>query len=203
VATVTAEGVLKRPGTEALVRQSESDESLARLAAALGDPQAFEVLVLRHQQRIFYLLRRFTGDAAIAEELCQETFLRAWRKLATFDGRGAFGGWLTRLAHNVFLQYHRRGGNRMRTTSLDDTETNFQIDGMLATEPSADEAPDLPRLLAVVSEEEQRVLVLAYAEGLSLPEIGEILDLPIGTVKSQIHRAKQKIRRHFQMEVTP
>jgi RNA polymerase sigma-70 factor, ECF subfamily len=67
----------------------DSDETLAVRAAGLSDTKAFEALMRRHQQRVYYLLRRLTGEPAVAEELCQETFLHAWRKLGTFDGRDA------------------------------------------------------------------------------------------------------------------
>ncbi len=155
----------------------------------------------RHERRIFYLHRRFTGNAAVAEELCQETFLRAWQKLATFEGRGAFGGWLTRLAYNVFLQYRRRQGVHDEAEPLDGAGDDRGGRTPLSALGSAGDERDLERLLAVVTAEEQRLLVLSYAGGLSASEIGDMLGTSPGTVKSRIHRAKEKIRRHFHIEV--
>jgi RNA polymerase sigma-70 factor, ECF subfamily len=182
-----------RRGSVKSATELASDETLAAQAVALGDPIAFEALVRRHERRIHYILLRLTRNPALAEELCQETFLIAWRKLSGFEGRGSFAGWLARVAHNVFLAQHRlaRTGAEI---PLDDPEA--AVDARTGTEIS-DEAPDLDRLLAVVSAEEQQVLILSYAAGLSATEIGEMLGLSAGTVKSQIHRAKLKIREHF------
>jgi RNA polymerase sigma-70 factor, ECF subfamily len=170
-----------------------SDEALAVQAAALGDSDAFELLMRRHERRIHYLLLRFTRDPALAEDLCQETFLRAWRKLSTFQGSGSFAGWLARLAHNVFLA-DRRLARTGREAVTDDPDRDAPS---AASVTGNDEAPDLDRLLAVVSPQERRLLTLSYAAGLSATEIGAMLGESPGTVKSQIHRAKQKIRHHF------
>jgi RNA polymerase sigma-70 factor (ECF subfamily) len=179
-----------------------SDETLAAQVVALADTAAFETLMRRHQQRIFYLLNRFSRDPGVAEELCQETFLRAWRKLASFEGRGPFGGWLTRLAYNVFLQHQRRRRHQPDARSLEEPAMASAADEAAATPGPTGSEPDLERLLAAVSAAEQRLLVLTYAEGLSATEIGAMLGVSPGTVKSQIHRAKNKIRLQFQIETT-
>lgn len=176
-----------------------SDEALVAQALSLGSTDAFDTLVRRHQRRIHHLLLRFTRDAPLAEELCQETFLRAWRKLHTFRGSGAFGAWLARLAYTEFLQHRRRQASRVQTQSLDDPEHPLEP-GATNAGTDASEAPDLERLLAVVSEPEREVLLLSYAAGLSATEIADMLNTNPGTVKSQIHRAKEKIRRHFAIE---
>lgn len=170
-----------------------SDEVLAAQAAGLADTAAYATLVRRHQRRIYYLLLRFTRDPALAEDLCQETLLRAWRKLGTFDGRGSFAGWLARLCYHVFLAERRLARHKAWAASaaLDD------VDEPVAAPHGSDEVPDLDRLLSVVSPAEQQLLILNYAAGLSAAEIGDTLGLAPGTVKSQIHRAKQKIRQHF------
>lgn len=171
-----------------------SDEALVQQAVGLNDVQAFEQLVRRHQRRILLLQQRFCRDRALAEDLCQETFLRAWRKLASFDNRGRFAGWLAKLAYNVFLQNLRK--NKKRT---DHETAENPASEAVANSPQPDQMMDLETLLAAVSEEEQVLLVLNYAHGLSNSEIAEILDTPEGTIKSQIHRAKQKIREHFDL----
>lgn len=169
------------------------DAALAAQAAALGDAAAFETLMRRHEQRILYVLLRLSGDRALAEDLCQETFLRAWRKLDTFQGTGSFAGWLLRLAHNVFLADRRR----MRTTAERTMEDPLQAAAVPPSEALQESGPDLDRLLAVVSPDERQLLILSYAAGLSASEIAAMLGASAGTVKSQIHRAKQKIREHF------
>jgi RNA polymerase sigma-70 factor (ECF subfamily) len=171
-----------------------SDEALVQQAVGLNDTQAFEQLVRRHQRRILLLQQRFCRDHALAEDLCQETFLRAWRKLASFDNRGRFGGWLAKLAYNVFLQNLRK--NKQRTTH---ETAESPASEAVATTPAPATMLDLETLLAVVSEDEQVLLVLNYAHGLSNSEIAGVLDTPEGTIKSQIRRAKQKIREHFDL----
>ncbi len=175
-----------------------SDETLAAQAAKLGDSDAFETLMRRHEKRIFHLLQRLTRDRAIAEELCQDTFLRAWRKLGSFEGRGAFAGWLSKLAYNVFLQHVRRRPRPAR--SLDDPQQAGAADTALVGPGMALESPDLDRLLAAVAPPERDLLILTYAAGLSASEIAAMLGTSTGTVKSQIHWAKEKIRRRFNIE---
>lgn len=180
-----------------------SDDTLVAQVVALGDDAAFETLMRRHERRVQYLLRRFTRDSALAEELCQETFLRAWRKLATFQGRGSFGGWLNRLAYNVFLQHRRRHAAAAQTDSLDNLSGERAADAALLAPPVSSGIVDLDRLLAVIPPGDRELLTLTYAAGLSASEIGSILGIPAGTIKSQIHRAKQKIRTHFDIEKAP
>lgn len=178
----------------------DDDETLVARVVAMGDDKAYETLVRRYQQRIFYLLWRFTRNRWVAEELCQETFLRAWRKLDSFAGHGSFAGWLTRLAYNEFLQHRRR--RQITGDSLDDPRIKAAAEAALAV-PESTAAADLERLLAVVSPEEQNLLILSYAGGLSATEIADMMESSPGTVKSKIHRAKEKIRRHFHIEAGP
>lgn len=176
-------------------RMEQSDEMLVQQVVGLDDRAAFDLLIQRHQARILLLQKQFCRDATLAQDLCQETFLRAWRKLATFDNRGRFAAWLAKLAYNVFLQHLRR--NRIaRESELPETAATAEFEARSEDNP---ELLDLERLLAVVSLEEQIVLVLNYAHGLSNSEIATLLNTPEGTVKSQIHRAKQKIREHFNL----
>lgn len=174
-----------------------SDEALVQQVVGLNDVQAFEQLVRRHQRRILLLQQRFCRDRALAEDLCQETFLRAWRKLSSFDSRGHFAGWLAKIAYNVFLQNLRKNKKRVAHETAEDPTR----DAAAAT-PTPGAMLDLATMLAVVSEDEQVALVLNYAHGLSNSEIAGILDSPEGTIKSQIHRAKQKIREHFDLAAT-
>lgn len=179
--------------------QQASDETLVARAVSLADDGAFETLMRRHQQRIHHLLLRFSRDRTVAEDLCQDTFLQAWRKLSTYQGRGSFAGWLAQVAYNVFLQ-HRRRSPHQPGLSLDESAATTGGEQALTSPQPVVEAPDLERLLAVVSPEERTLLILSYGAGLSATEIGAMLGSSAGTVKSQIHRAKHKIRRHFHIE---
>jgi len=171
-----------------------SNEALVQQAVGLNDLGAFEQLVRRHQPRILMLQRRFSGDRALAEDLSQETFLQAWRKLDSFRGTGRFSAWLAKLAYNVFLQHVRKTGDRQQDISIDDQAT---AELAMPQPGNIDELADLPRLLSVLSYEQQLVIVLNYGHGLSNTEISQVLGIAPGTVKSQIHRAKDKIRQRF------
>jgi len=133
------------------------------------------------------LQQRLAGERGLAEDLTQETFLRAWQKLGTFSGRGSFGGWLASLAYNVFRAHWRKHRRQRDEVPLDDLDLSA---------PSGDEtgSADLDRLLGVLSRQDQVILTLSYAYGLSSTEVGQVLEMPAGTVKARIHRAKKKIR---------
>ncbi len=172
-------------GTRA--RMAESDETLISRTVRLKDTAAFAELVRRYEQKILMLQERLCGERALAEDLAQETFLRAWRKLHTFTGKGSFGGWLARVAYNVFRAHWRKYRRQSIDVPLDDLNlvapAGVEIDGA-----------DLDRLLAVLSRQDQVIMTLAYAYGLSNTEVGRVLEMPVGTVKARIHRAKGKIR---------
>ncbi|MCZ6710654.1 MAG: RNA polymerase sigma factor [Gammaproteobacteria bacterium] len=175
-----------------------SDETLVSQVLTLGDVAAFEQLVRRHQPRVLLLQKRLVKDPAIAEDLCQETFFRAWNKLRTFRATGRFRAWLTKLAYNVFLQHYRHA--RRTPKYMESIEQRSEEDReCLPMTGTADELPDLPKLLAVLTDEEQTLMVLNYAHGLSNSEISDVLGIPTGTIKSRIHRAKDKIRQRFEI----
>jgi RNA polymerase sigma-70 factor, ECF subfamily len=169
----------------------ESDEELAARVAALDDAAAFDLLVRRHQSRIRNWMRQLAHDHGIADDLAQEAFIRAWRSIGSFDGRGRFENWLMKIAYNVYLQDVRR---RARVTRL---STAFAA-GVPAEAAAEDpELADLPRMLAVLSDDERVAMILCYAHGLSHSEIANVTELPVGTVKSHIRRGKIKIQSHF------
>lgn len=163
-----------------------TDAVLARQAADLNDEAAFAELVRRHQQKILLLQRRLTGERALAEDLAQETFFRAWQKLDTFSGAGSFGGWLASLAYNVFRAHWRRHKRTFDEVPIDEA--------VLPDRGNDESHADLERLLGVLPREDQVILVLSYAHGLSNTEVAAVLGVPVGTVKARIHRAKARIR---------
>jgi len=180
---------------------SASDEELVAVAVAAGDQSAFGELVRRHQSRVRGWLRQLTGDVAEADDLAQETFLKAWTRLNTFAGRGRFSAWLMKLAYNEFLQSVRGAQRRRRLAG--EYQADAMVLGRTADESlsgTAAEVPDLPRLLAVLGEEERHVMLLGYGCGFSQSEIGEITGMALGTVKSHMHRGKARIREAFALE---
>lgn len=174
-----------------------TDSELLSRALAGRDTRAFEVLVRRYQAQVRGWLRRLAGDADLADDLAQETFIRAWQRLAQFSGRGRFLSWLMKLAYNEFLQ-SRRGAGRYRKYM-----ERFGINREVLTaggEVLHDESPDLARYLAVLSEDERKIITLVYAYGLTQSEASMVTGLPLGTVKSHVLRGKAKIRDNFEIE---
>jgi len=160
-----------------------SDSQLIAKAAA-GEASAFDLLVRQNQSMLRGFLRRLTrGDHALADDLAQETFLEAWRKIAQFRGDGAFGGWLTRIGWSRFLMEARK----RKPELLEDLPE-------AATETSPDAKLDLESAMRRISAAERAALTLCYALGHSQEEAADILDMPLGTVKSHVLRGREKLR---------
>jgi RNA polymerase sigma factor (sigma-70 family) len=163
-----------------------SEAGLITLARR-GDDSAFDELVRRRQTWIRGLLRRWSGDAQLADDLAQETFVRAWRKLQRLQSPAAFGGWLRQIALNVWLDFARRRSIPLET--MDDGDMGGEAvvtDGGLAL--------DLERALAALRPPERVCIVLAIAEGMSHAEVARATGFPLGTVKSHIARGTAKLR---------
>ena len=172
-----------------------TDEELVARAVSARDQAAFGELVRRHQSRVRAWLRQLTRNAATADDLAQETFSKAWDKLQTFGGQGRFAAWLMKIAYTEFLMSHRRAKSEQRLAAAVQAEMTEPPAHDPAGEQSA--ATDLQRMLAVLSEEEQVAMVLCYAQGLSHGEASQVTGMPVGTIKSHIHRSKEKIRQRF------
>ena len=172
-----------------------SDEALVASVVTARDAAAFETLVRRHQSKVRNWLRQLTRDWARADDLAQETFIRAWERAHTFAGKGKFASWLMKIAYNSYLQARRSETQRARFLGV--------IAAGEDAEPAAaggDEWPDVTRMLGVLSANERMTLVLCYAHGLSHSEAAEVLDMPLGTVKSHVQRGRAKIRDRFALE---
>ena len=162
-----------------------SDESLIARVLTRDDRHAFATLLRRHQDPVRRLLRRLTGgDEALADDLAQEAFLRAYRGLAGFAGRAKFSSWLYRIAYNVFLNERRAP-----LVAMD-------LDALPAMEPERDpiSTAHLEKAMLGLRPEERLSLALFYTAGMSPQEIGDVLDCPEGTVKTHLHRGKEKLR---------
>jgi RNA polymerase sigma-70 factor (ECF subfamily) len=155
--------------------------------AMSGDRRAFTELVTRRQSWLRNLLRRLCRDPALADDLAQQVFLRAWGSLPTLKSVAAFGAWLRRLAINTWLAHLRSTAPPM--LPLECVELDAPAAGS-----GASEQLDLDRALAYLSRDERLCVVLAYNEGLSHGEISAVSGLPLGTVKSHIRRGTQRLR---------
>ncbi len=166
---------------------STERELVARVAVN-GDPDAFEALVKAHQAAVRRFLMRLTGgDAAAADDLAQETFLTAFRKMHTFKGASALGTWLHTIAYRQFIAMTRR---HRRETSM------AEVPDAGRDERAAVEGEVLAQqLLAQLGPEDRACLTLAYSVGMSHAEIARVMDQPLGSIKARIHRAKLKLHR--------
>ena len=172
---------------------SDTDEALAR-EAKRGSTHAFETLVRRNQSLVRGFLRRLaSGDAALADDLAQETFVMAWRRIGAFEAKGSFKGWLCRIAYTQFLQNRRssKASQRREDAVMADAET-------VHDDRAANDARlDLDRVMAVLSPEQRAAMALCYGEGMSHAEAAEALGLPLGTVKSHVVRGRAKVLAEF------
>jgi len=163
--------------------------------ALSGDGQAFARLVNRHQQRLFNSMVYLVGNRAEAEDVVQDTLLCCYRKLHTFQGRSDFYVWLYAIALNVARTAKRR---RKAEVSLDDLR-HPRVFEPVAREPidaaERSEQRDLVRAaLQAVSPRHRAILVLRDVEGFSYDRISQTMGLPVGTVRSRLHRARLALR---------
>ncbi len=176
-----------------------ADEFLIYRAVFDHDTKAFDELVQRHQSRVRGWLRHLAGDTALADDLAQETFLKAWRKIGTYKSTGSFEGWLLRIARNEFLQSKRKSGRE--AGHLDRLEVQARIDADGHDQPlHHGEGADTDRFLEILSPDERDVMILVYGIGLSHAEASGVADLPLGTVKSHVRRSVGKIREQFGLD---
>jgi RNA polymerase sigma-70 factor (ECF subfamily) len=175
-------------------------ELVERTLAGFDD--GFQALVVRHQRSVYNLLARMLRNPALAEDLAQEVFLKVFSHLRTFDPRFKFSNWILRIAHNTAIDAMRRRGPQ--ELSLDDPDPREQgrIDDALV-DPGSDgahrgaERRDLRRALNHALDrlrpEYRQAVVLRYQEDRSYEEIAEITGVPLGTVKSNLHRARAEM----------
>ena len=167
-----------------------TDPDLIARAITDDDRGAFGLLVQRHQSAVRHFLRHLTrGDAALADDLAQETFVHAWRGLARFRGGSAFSTWLLGIAHNHWRNARRR--SRLHNTLEESTAPEATVP---ATTAQSDLHHDLTAALEHLDADERLALHLAFQQGLSHSEIATLLDWPVGTVKTHLARGKARLR---------
>jgi RNA polymerase sigma-70 factor (ECF subfamily) len=163
------------------------DAELAALAG-VGETGAFDVLVRRHGPVVRALLRRMGAQDALADDLAQEAFIAAFRRIASYRGEGSFAGWLKQIAARLYV---RRWRAEARYIDLD------------AAPEEGEEAPgdlrlDLDAALAVLSPAERMCVSMCSGAGFSHSEAGALLQMPAGTVKSHVKRGLDKLRRSLE-----
>lgn len=180
---------------------NSSDEEMIRQVLA-GDKESFSGLVHRYQNRLFYGMWEILRNEAEAEEVVQEAFFKAFSKLEVFRGSSSFYTWLYRIAFNLAITRIRR---RRSNVSLEDLQDKSGVD-----RPAPDSSPgaameqrervdQVKRALEQLSEQHRQILVLREIENLDYEAIGEILDLPVGTVRSRLYRAREQMRQQLNL----
>jgi RNA polymerase sigma-70 factor (ECF subfamily) len=178
-----------------------TDAGLVEQALA-GSQDACRALVERHSRPVFNLIARMVRDDGVAEELAQDAFVKAFGALRTFDPAYKFSNWVLRIAHNVAIDHLRKA--RPQVVSIDDEGSGREFADVLADhrEPSAfdravqrDLRDDLEAAFAGLRPEFRRLIVMRYLEDLSYEDIAEVVGLPLGTVKSHLHRARAALAR--------
>src|SRR5262245_46931296 len=174
--------------------------------ALQGHQEAFREIVVRFERPVYSLVARMLQDPAAAEDLAQEVFIKAFRRLNTYDPQRKFSSWLFKIAHNTTIDHLRR--HAPETVPLeaekDDDRGGLAAvlsDGSMEDPSAAAERRDMARALegaiARLRPEYRESVVMFYIEGASYQDICEVTGLPLGTVKTNLHRARKELAEHM------
>lgn len=185
-------------------QQNNDRQLVARVQK--GDRRAFDLLVIKYQHRILSLVGRFVPDFAEAQDVTQEAFVKAYRALPGFRGDSQFYTWMYRIAVNTAKNYLVSRGRRTPTRDIDLEDAEFFADEAnmkdIETPDSLLQRDQLQKVvfdaIDALPEELKRAVTLRELEGLSYEEIAEVMDCPIGTVRSRIFRAREAIEKKMQ-----
>lgn len=174
---------------------NETDALLVRRCLG-GDASAFEELLDNYKNQVFSLILRMTGNPQDAEDVAQETFIKAFRKLDTYDPSYPFLTWLFRIAHNSCVDLLR--ARKPQAVSMDDEDAPLEIEDKSDSVETAVELKmereQLEKLLAELPPLYREALLLQYREGMSGREMASVLGIPEGTVKIRLFRAKALLK---------
>ena len=159
-----------------------------------GDREAFGELVEQYRDNVYRLAYRMCGNAYDADEAAQEAFVAAWRALPNFRGDAKFSTWLYRLTTNAAIDVMRREKRHQTVGDGEMMELADDADSPQETVERTEQQEAVQKALATLSEEYREVLLLRYMEEMDYAEIAEVLQLPSGTVKSRINRAKAALK---------
>ena len=167
-----------------------TDAGLVARVLVDNDQHAFGELVRRHQSSIRGLLRQLTrGDAALADDLAQDAFVRAYKNIRGFRGEAKFSTWLYRIAYNVFRENARK---RKELVGIDEAQLHAEVDPQ-TSDPGL--RHDLMNALANLPLHERTAVTLCCQNGLSHDEAARVLDIPLGTVKTNVLRGREKLKK--------
>jgi RNA polymerase sigma-70 factor, ECF subfamily len=162
------------------------DEDLRQWLARGQRRRAFDALVERYRVKVFRLVSSIVGNPARAEEVAQDTFLKIWLALDTYDGRAALSTWIYTIARNTALT-HRRSESYRAVQPLDAASDR------VSQLPPPAELLDIDRMMARLPEEQQEAVRLYYLQERSIEDVAGMMDVPEGTVKSYLYRARRAL----------
>jgi len=173
---------------------SQSEQKIIRKAAK-GDRAAFRQLVLEHSHAMFRLAWRLSGDESAAEDIVQEAFIKAWRKLSAFRMDSSFKSWLHRITVNTAMDYLRK---HVRRKQFETPEPEWESTDHAADLPDTGKQIDISRqtqaAMMDLSEAERTAMLLKHYEGHSIEEVARIMEITTGACKQNIFRAVKKMR---------
>ncbi len=169
-----------------------NDTELVTMARAAQDDAAFAALVRRHQARLRAFLSRLSGDGSLADDIAQDTFLKAHGALDSFKGGGSFRSWLYAIAYREFLQLKRKEKATIRLENALKSEASSSVATNSGTD--AGMSIDLQRALATLEPKERAAILLCDAAGLTHSEAAMATDTPLGSIKTYVARARDKMR---------
>jgi len=169
------------------------DEDIRTYLDASRYREAFELLLDRYQHKAFRLAYSMLGNEASAEEMVQDTFLRIWKALPSYRGDASLSTWIYAITRNRCLT-RRKDLRERRSISIEEPSVKAAVDSLLASKPERRQSlPDSAMLLAQLSPPYREALRLFYLEEKSYEEVSAMLGLPIGTVKTYLHRARKQL----------
>ncbi len=170
-------------------------EKFLLLKVKRKDRNATEKLINEHYKKVYYFLLKLCKEKELAQDLTQETFIKAWYKIESFNGKSRFSTWLYRISYNLFIDHIR--SSKGNAGSFEENKVlylkdNVQLDEKLSNE---DLYMHLLRIVNDLPEKLKEVVIFHYEHSLSFKEISEILDIPKGTVKSRLNSALNQMRK--------
>ncbi len=209
MSTATALAAQQTTSEQGMTDQQHTDRQLVARVQK-GDQRAFDLLVIKYQHRILALVGRYISDFAEAQDVTQEAFIKAYRALPSFRGESQFYTWMYRIAVNTAKNYLVSRGRKTPTRDIDLDDAEFFADEAkmkdIETPDGLLQRDQLKKVvfdaIDALPEELRMAVTLRELDGLSYEEIAEVMDCPIGTVRSRIFRAREAIDKKMQPLLT-
>ena len=183
------------PAETAAAGDGGEEEAALLAAAQRGDSKAFGALVMRHQSSLRRQLRHLLrGSDGVANELAQDAFVLAWRRIGEFRGEARFSTWLHRIAYRRYLMHLRADASRIETVAIDADDAAAMHEGTASCAIEVARRLDVERALAGLPEAQRLALFHCFQLDLSHEEAAGVLGMPVGTLKSHVARGKQRLR---------